>query len=324
MSLDVDDQIDKVMHGAFLSTPEIIELNKRAKSIFLEESNVLQISGPCTIVGDLHGQLADLIEMFDIAGRAPFTSFLFLGDYVDRGHNSVETVTLLLLLKLRYPHNIHLLRGNHESNQLSKDYSFHTECFQKYPDYHERVRRSFFSTFDTLPLCAVVNERLFCVHGGLSPDIQTIDQIKILNRFQDVPTEGPMADLLWSDPSDTVEGFVGSPRGAGYLFGKDVVNAFLHRNKLTHVIRSHQLCSEGYKMHFFNTVITVWSAPDYCYRMNNIASVLEVDDHCNMFFNMFSKSPVHNRHVGPPKTAVYLNPTDKSQEPPEKPQDPHY
>ncbi|KAK2962611.1 putative Protein phosphatase 2A catalytic subunit B [Blattamonas nauphoetae] len=306
MSHDIDKQIEQVMRAKQLTTSEVHDLTKRIKSVFLEESNVKEIPAPCTIVGDLHGQLADLLEMFEVAGHPPYTNFLFLGDYVDRGFHCVETITLLFLLKLRYPDRITLLRGNHESFSITPNYGFKTECETKYPQEGTDVWKWFCDTFDTIPLCAIVGTNLFCVHGGLSPDLQSVDQIRILNRFQDLPHEGPMADLLWSDPSDEVDGFGVSPRGAGYIFGKDVVNAFIQRNKLTHVIRSHQLCAEGYMLKFSNTLITVWSAPDYCYRMKNIASVLDVDDYLNMFFNTYWKSPIIDRAKPPPPVANYL------------------
>ncbi|KAH7827857.1 putative Metallo-dependent phosphatase [Monocercomonoides exilis] len=290
----LDEALEYVMKVNILNEDKVRAMCEQVKTILLQESNVRIINAPCTIVGDIHGQFLDLLEMFEIAGKCPFTNFLFLGDYVDRGHHCVETITLLFLLKIRYPERITLLRGNHECMSLSSSYGFYTECKQKYGS-STTIWNYFTDAFNFLPLAAIVGGRLFCVHGGLSPDIQTIDQIRILDRFQDIPHEGPMNDLLWSDPDEKIDGFAQSERGAGYLFGKDIVNAFLHRNKMTHIIRAHQLCYEGYNLQFYNTVVTVWSAPDYCYRCKNVGAVLEVDDALSMFFNTFYKSPYSER-----------------------------
>ena len=129
------------------------------------------------------------------------------------------------------------------------------------------------------------------VHGGISPSVQSLDQIRVIDRFQEVPHEGPMADLVWSDPDAEKDDFVLSPRGAGYYFGKTVVAHFLHANNVSHILRAHQLCMEGYNVLFDDTLSTVWSAPNYCYRCGNKASILEVDSSLQRFFNVFDAAP---------------------------------
>lgn len=139
-------------------------------------------------------------------------------------------------------------------------------------------------------MSAIIDDRIFCVHGGLSPSITTLDQIRAIDRKQEVPHDGPMCDLLWSDPEDT-QGWGVSPRGAGYLFGSDVVTQFNAANDIDLICRAHQLVMEGYKWHFNETVLTVWSAPNYCYRCGNVAAILELDEHLKREFTIFEAAP---------------------------------
>ena len=178
------------------------------------------------------------------------------GDYVDRGYYSVETVTLLVCLKIRYPQRITILRGNHESRQITQVYGFYDECLRKYGN--ANVWKYFTDLFDYLPLTALIENQIFCLHGGLSPSIDTLDNIRSLDRIQEVPHEGPMCDLLWSDPDDRC-GWGISPRGAGYTFGQDISEAFNHNNGLTLVARAHQLVMEGYNWSQDRNVVTIFS-----------------------------------------------------------------
>lgn len=279
----------------------------------MKESNVVHIAAPVTVVGDIHGQFFDMIEIFKIGGFCPDTNYLFLGamalsslkfdmgnlteitgDYVDRGLFSVETISLLVCLKLRYPQRVHLIRGNHESRGVTQSYGFYTECSRKYGN--ANVWHYFTDMFDFLTLSVVINDQIFCVHGGLSPSIHSIDQIKIIDRFREIPHEGPMADLVWSDPDPERDEFSLSPRGAGYTFGAQVVKKFLEVNSMTHILRAHQLCNEGYQVLYEDRLSTVWSAPNYCYRCGNMASVLEVGDTGERFFNVFDAAPENDLH----------------------------
>lgn len=286
--MDVDKCIAKLMKCEILPEATVKELCLRVIDVLLEESNVRDIEAPVTVVGDIHGQLFDLYEVFRIGGEPPNTNYLFLGDYVDRGHFNVETISLLACLKLRYPNRITLLRGNHETRAVTQVYGFYNECIAKYGS--PNVWMFFCEMFDYLNIAAIISGRIFCVHGGLSPAVLHVDQIRLLDRFREPPTEGAFADLLWSDPSDR-PGFVLSQRNAGYTFGSDVVEAFLRFNKFDHVLRAHQLCMEGFTVMFDGRLSTVWSAPNYCYRCGNMASILEVDDQLGRKFNLFSAAP---------------------------------
>ncbi|CAG8001557.1 unnamed protein product [Penicillium salamii] len=243
---------------------------------------------PVTVCGDIHGQFHDLMELFRIGGPNPDTNYLFMGDYVDRGYYSVETVTLLVSLKIRYPQRITILRGNHESRQITQVYGFYDECLRKYGN--ANVWKYFTDLFDYLPLTALIENQIFCLHGGLSPSIDTLDNIRSLDRIQEVPHEGPMCDLLWSDPDDRC-GWGISPRGAGYTFGQDISEAFNHNNGLTLVARAHQLVMEGYNWSQDRNVVTIFSAPNYCYRCGNQAAIMEIDEHLKYTFLQFDPCP---------------------------------
>ncbi|KAJ9395573.1 hypothetical protein DTO282F9_7530 [Paecilomyces variotii] len=227
--------------------------------------------------------------------HAPTGNFVFLGDYVDRGYFSLETLTLLLCLKAKYPDKITLVRGNHESRQITQVYGFYEECFQKYGN--ASVWKACCQVFDFMTLGAIIDGKVLCVHGGLSPEIRTLDQVRVVARAQEIPHEGAFCDLVWSDPED-VETWAVSPRGAGWLFGDKVAEEFCHVNDLTLIARAHQLVNEGYKYHFANQdVVTVWSAPNYCYRCGNLASVCEIREDLKPTFKLFSAVSDDQRHV---------------------------
>lgn len=272
---DLNSILENLYNAQLPTESQVAVICDRCKDLLLEEGNVEVIYAPVTLCGDIHGQYYDLLELFSKGGRIPDTSYVFMGDYVDRGYHSIESVLLLLVLKLRYPDRITLLRGNHESRQITQVYGFYDECYRKYGS--ATVWRLCTELFDYLPLGAVIEQSIFAVHGGLSPVINTIDEVRLLDRKQEVPHEGPMSDLLWSDPED-IETWGVSPRGAGYIFGAEVAKAFNHRNGLSLIARAHQLVMEGYKSVFDDNCCTVWSAPNYCYRCGNVASILQVGE----------------------------------------------
>lgn len=233
-------------------------------------------------------------------------NFIFLGDFVDRGYFSLETFTLLMCLKAKFPDRITLVRGNHESRQITQVYGFYEECQTKYGN--ASVWKSCCQVFDFLALAAIVDGKVLCVHGGLSPEIRTLDQIRVVARAQEIPHEGAFCDLVWSDPED-VDTWAVSPRGAGWLFGDKVASEFNHVNGLQLIARAHQLVNEGYKYHFKNQdVVTVWSAPNYCYRCGNVASIMTLGEDLEPDFTIFSAVPDHRRAVpaGRGRTGEYF------------------
>jgi len=262
------------------------------------ENNVKEVKTPVTICGDVHGQFHDLQELFSIAGKPPEVNFLFMGDYVDRGYFSIETVSLLFAYKCRWPERITILRGNHESRQITQVYGFYDECLRKYGN--SNVWKYFTDAFDYLPLTALVDNRIFCLHGGLSPTIDSLDHIRQLERNQEVPTDGPMCDLLWSDPQDAA-GWVLSFRGAGYNFGPDISEQFNQHNNLQKIARAHQLVLEGYLPIHNNNVVTVFSAPNYCYKCGNQAAIMNVGDDKDPEYLQFDTAPRKGEPILTPK-----------------------
>ena len=292
---NLDNQISQLLRCEYIPESEVKSLCSKAKELLIEESNVQPIYAPVTICGDVHGQFDDLMELFKTGGSCPQTNYLFMGDFVDRGFNSVETFLLLLALKVRFPDRITLIRGNHESRQITQVYGFYDECMRKYGSIN--VWRYCTEIFDYLALAAIIDGKIFCVHGGLSSSINSIDEIRNIDRKQEVPHDGAMCDLLWSDPEASIKGFSISPRGAGYLFGGDIVESFCELNKVDFIARAHQLVMEGYKFMFGEKLATIWSAPNYCYRCGNSAAILELDDNLNKKLMNFEAAPVENRSV---------------------------
>lgn len=285
---DLENWLAKLSRGTPLSESEVKALCDKARECLMNESNVQPVAAPVTVCGDIHGQWHDLMELYRIGGSAPDTNYLFMGDYVDRGYYSVETVSMLVCLKVRYPDRVFILRGNHESRQITQVYGFYDESVRKYGS--ANVWKYFTDLFDYFPLTALVENHIFCLHGGLSPSIDTLDHIRQLDRVQEVPHEGPMCDLLWSDP-DERSGWGISPRGAGFTFGQDISEQFNHKNGLTLVSRAHQLVMDGYNWSHEMNVVTIFSAPNYCYRCGNQAAIMEVDEHLNKGFLQFDPAP---------------------------------
>ena len=281
----IDEWLALAKEGKCLPEHIIKELCDKVKEILIEESNVQPVSAPVIVCGDIHGQFYDLLELFQTGGEIPTARYVFLGDYVDRGFNSVETLVLLLCLKLRYPGHITLLRGNHESRQISFSYGFYEEIQHKYGN--TNPWNYFMEVFDYMSIAAIIEGRVFCIHGGLSPSISTVDQIRLLNRKMEIPHEGPFCDLMWSDPDD-IETWIMSCRGAGWIFGEKVVKEFNYINGLDLICRAHQLVNEGYKYWFDDNLVTVWSAPNYCYRCGNKASILKLDKDLKPVFELFT------------------------------------
>uniref|UniRef100_A0A8C6FEE5 protein-serine/threonine phosphatase n=1 Tax=Moschus moschiferus TaxID=68415 RepID=A0A8C6FEE5_MOSMO len=262
----LDQWIEQLNECKQLFESQVKSLCEKAKEILTKESNVQEGRCPVTVCGDAHGQFHDLMELFRTGGKSPDANYLFMGDYVDRGYYSVETVTLLVALKVPY------------REQITQAYGFYDECLRKYGN--ANVWKYFTDLFDDLPLTALVDGQIFCLHGGLSLSIDTLDHIRALDRLQEVPHEGPMCDLLWSDPDDP-----------GYTFGQDISETFNHANGLMLVSRAHQLVMEGYNWCHDQNVVTIFSAPNYYYRCGNQAAIMELDDTLKYSFLQFDPAP---------------------------------
>lgn len=313
-SLDCDEWIDRLKNKHEILPERLLKVAcQRLKDILIEENNVQPVQLPVVICGDIHGQFFDMLELFNIGGQIPEKNYIFMGDFVDRGYNSVETFELLILLKVRYPACITLIRGNHESRQITQVYGFYDECLRKYGNANPWKYCT--EIFDYLTLSALVENSIFCVHGGLSPDVKLLDQIRVINRVQEIPHEGAFGDLVWSDPED-IETWAVSPRGAGWLFGERPAQHFNRLNGLELIARAHQLVQEGYKYMFTDAksrqssddglLVTVWSAPNYCYRCGNVASILDVDESGKRDFRIFREVPASASAVPPRQLVPYF------------------
>lgn len=283
-TIDIEDLIQRLLDAGYsgkrtksvcLKNNEIQLICAKAREIFLTQPSLLELSPPVKVVGDVHGQYSDLIRIFTKCGFPPQTNYLFLGDYVDRGKQSLETILLLLCYKIKYPENFFLLRGNHECANVTRVYGFYDECKRRC---NIKTWKLFIDTFNTLPIAAIVAGKIFCVHGGLSPVLNSMDEIRNIARPTDVPDYGLLNDLLWSDPADTMNEWEDNERGVSYVFSKVAINKFLSKFGFDLVCRAHMVVEDGYE--FFNdrTLVTVFSAPNYCGEFDNWGAVMSVSE----------------------------------------------
>ncbi|KAG5497707.1 hypothetical protein JKF63_03973 [Porcisia hertigi] len=259
-----------------MTEEEVVYLVLESRKLFMSQPMLIEIRAPVNLCGDVHGQYSDLLRLFEMGGYPPDSNYIFLGDYVDRGEQSLETVCLLLAYKLYFPDNFFLLRGNHESSSINRIYGFFDECKRRYS---VRLWKLFTDTFNCMPVAGLVDGRILCMHGGLSPELYSLDQIRRILRPSDVPDSGLICDLLWSDPADEpISGFGENDRGVSWTFGEDVVVNFTNALDLDLICRAHQVAEEGYKFFAKRRLLTVFSAPNYCGEFNNYGAFVCVDE----------------------------------------------
>jgi len=251
-------------------------LCQQVRSVFADQPMLLELDAPMKVAGDIHGQYYDLLRLFEYSGDPLGVNYLFLGDYVDRGKNSIECVALLFAYKAKHPDNFFILRGNHECSSINKLYGFFDECKRRYSI---KLWRTFGDAFNYMPVCALIDDRILCMHGGLSPELASLDQIRNLPRPVDVPDSGLLCDLLWSDPSTDVPAWGENDRGVSYTFGEEIVRTFLQKFDLDLVARAHQVVQDGYEFFAGRHLVTIFSAPNYCREFDNAGAVMSVDEH---------------------------------------------
>lgn len=258
-----------------LSPNDVMQLCNTAKEILLSQPMLLELGAPIKICGDIHGQYNDLLRLFEYGGFPPESNYLFLGDYVDRGKQSIEVICLLFAYKIKYPENFFILRGNHEASGINRIYGFYDECRRRYS---VKIWKTFCNAFECLPCTAVVDDKIICMHGGLSPELQKLDQIQNINRPCDVPDTGLLCDLLWSDPDASSQTYQHNDRGVSYTFGPRVVSDFLRKHDLDLIVRAHQVVEDGYEFFAGRELVTVFSAPNYCGEFDNAGAMMTVDE----------------------------------------------
>lgn len=238
---------------------------------------LLKLEAPIIVIGDIHGSIWDLLHIFQVFGPPPARKYLFLGDYVDRGCNSIEVMALIMCYLIKYPDHIYTLRGNHEFMHINHSYGFYTEILKAYNE--DKVWLMFQELFSYLPLAAIVGSEIFCVHGGLSSLLQRAETLnEIRTPLLSYDAEPIISDLVWSDPRDTITGYTINQRGSGCLFGPDALTSFLSSNNLKVLIRAHQCVSDGFELFGTAAGITVFSAMNYCKTQRNRCGVIELKD----------------------------------------------
>lgn len=265
--------LKKILEKEILNVYEIHKICKNVKEILINEPNILFIESPICVLGDVHGQFEDLLELLSLKGGPRTTKYLFMGDYVDRGADSLNVILLLFCYKILFPKNVYFLRGNHEQKCINKIYGFYDEVLSVYKN--DLVWKKINSVLSYLSLSAVIDRKYFCVHGGISNRV-SLDKIKRIDRTEPLKDDDILNDLFWSDPHSKL-GCQPNQRGSGVLFGVDVVKRFLMMNNLEMVIRSHQLVLQGYRFEHENLLLTIWSAPNYMNRVSNPGVILYIE-----------------------------------------------
>jgi len=281
--LDIDKIIEKLLSvkgskpgkQVNLLENEIAFVVNKAREVFISQPILLELEAPLKICGDIHGQYYDLLRLFDYGGFPPEANYLFLGDYVDRGKQSLETICLMLSFKIKYPENFFLLRGNHECSSINRLYGFYDECKRRY---NFKIWKLFGDCFNCLPVAALIDDKIICMHGGLSPDLTNLEQITRIMRPTEVPDEGLLCDLLWSDPDKDIKGWAENERGVSYVFGQEIISTFLKKHELDLICRAHQVVEDGYEFFGKRQLVTVFSAPNYCGEFDNSAALMSVDE----------------------------------------------
>jgi len=275
-----------------LNEQEIKFVCLRAREILLAQPMLLELQAPIKIVGDIHGQFHDLLRIFECGGYPPVSNYLLLGDYVDRGKQSIECAVLVLAYKIKYPENFFCLRGNHECAGISRIYGFYDECKRRFSI---KLWKHFVDVFNCLPVAAIIDDKIFCVHGGLSPELTSFDQIATILRPTDIPDTGLLCDLIWSDPERNFMGWGENDRGVSFVFGENVVGTFLNRHDLDLVVRAHQVVEDGYEFFAQRQLVTLFSAPNYCGEFDNAAAVMSVDDSLMCSFQILKPAAARQR-----------------------------
>lgn len=271
-----------------ITLEEILAVMSSAGVIMMQEGMLVEVEVPIKVVGDIHGQYEDMHKLFGVIGKVPDVKMIFLGDYIDRGPQSIETMIYLLCLKVKYRDSIFLLRGNHETPAVNRIYGFYNECALKYG---VGLWWDFQSFFNRMPIAGLISKRVLCMHGGLSPHLTSLEQIRQIKRPCEPLDRGLLIDLVWADPTNKGDGWFYSPRGLSYSFGKGALLAACKLLKIDLVIRAHQVVQDGYELMVGKKLITIFSAPNYAGQFNNAGAVVCIDDDLQITFQQLRVPP---------------------------------
>ena len=298
---EINEKLDKLINKLLLAkeykpNTEIDLLEEEIKWIINKSYKIIknqpvfiELDSPINICGDVHGQFYDLLRLFNYGGEPPKANYLFLGDYVDRGKNSLETIVLLLCYKIKYPENFFMLRGNHESDNINKTYGFYDECKRRFDI---KLWKKFNDLFNVFPITAIIKDKILCMHGGLSPNLLNFESLKKIVRPTEVPDSGLLCDLLWSDPGENIETWGENERGVSYTFSKRIVEEFLDKYDLDLICRAHQVVENGYEFFANRQLVTIFSAPNYCGEFDNAGAMMLIDKNLMCTFKILK--PITN------------------------------
>lgn len=278
---------NKTQKQANLTENEIKWLVIKNREIAIEQPIFLELESPLNVCGDIHGQFYDLLKIFDLAGVPPDSNYLFLGDYVDRGKFSLETICLLMCYKVKFPENFFLLRGNHECASINKIYGFFDDCKRRYS---VKLWKLFTDYFNCLPISACIDDKIICMHGGISPELFNLDQLRKIVRPTDIPDQGLLCDLLWSDPDKETQGWGPNDRGISVTFSSSIIEKFLKSQDLELICRGHQVVQDGYEFFGKKNLLTIFSAPNYCNEFDNSGGVMVIDENLMCSFKTIKSS----------------------------------
>ncbi|CAL2039785.1 unnamed protein product [Caenorhabditis brenneri] len=319
--VNIDKYLERLMNIGKLGTgftstmeeAEISDLIAECLQSFQRQPMMIECSPPITIVGDIHGQFGDVMRIFNTTGFPPDTNYLFLGDYIDRGQFSIETILLLMCIKMKYSENFILLRGNHETKLINRIYGFYDDLNKRFGT--PRLYDDFTRMFEMMPLTGLVGKRILCMHGGLSADLANAPKLDILNTFarplHDPPNPSLAIDILWADPDINTKGFKANIRGCSCTFGPDVVAQTCEKFGLDLIVRAHQVVQDGYEFFANRKLVTLFSAPHYCGQFDNAGAVMQINPNMVCSFKILRPEfpgradPSHQKSA----TTILLPPT---------------
>lgn len=270
-----------------LEISDIEAVGVATRAVFKSEPTLLRLTSPLVVVGDIHGEIFDLYRVFGLHGLPPRRKYLFLGDLVDRGEDSVSVVALVFALKLLFPEHVYVIRGNHEFVEMAKHQGFYSETEVKFNG--SNIFQIYCDTFELIPLACLVDNSIFCVHGGITPSLRDLTQIDQIMRPIRQDQAEFVSGLLWSDPVESTNDFSPSRRGVGFEFGPHVTRSFLKDNRLKMIVRAHECVAEGVKRLFHGDLVTVFTASNYCGIETNDAGLLLIEDASHITHSTFNK-----------------------------------